>query len=489
MKHQTEKTAAWLLAAGVGTLSLLLWGVLALGQTIPTGSYICHPATDNTITVDMTLSAATVTPPPPPPPPPTTPTFLTDYANYPVPTVLRPELRAPMTDPTFKTTITRITDRSMSPDDGANKTLGLRHEYSKFPSLNADNTKFLVVVIGGINRGWMQVRELATGALVRQFGATRGDAEAAWHPTDPNTILFRTGNELRVYHVDTGQSELMMAFPQYYAVHTSEGGRASDDWHYWTFLGFKDSSFTNPDIGVADLVTKQVLATMSSNGKPIDWVGTSPTGAYSVVMWLNGDGTRLYNHNLVFQRTVFPDYGHSNFAFDASGAEVMIYRGNTSKQLAQVGCPNAGAGSPYISSRLSDAKKTLLLGDCYTTDWQQKIVGAYVNWGFTSHYSGLVSRKHPGWILVSTYGDTPTSPQVPFSREIFLLALDGSGRVKRLAHHHSEQFTDSSGNKDYWSEPQATSSWSGDMFVFASTFGALAFTQYDDFLISGNFWP
>ena len=122
------------------------------------------------------------------------------------------------------------------------------------------------------------------------------------------------------------------------------------------------------------------------------------------------------------------------------------------------------------------------------------ITGAFLGWDwFTPHFSGIASRAHPGWILVSTYADPlPTCPtktigNQPFAREIFWLKTDGSGAVKRLTQHHSDQAV-SSGQKDYWAEPHATSSWDGTVVLYATVWQQ-PWAHYYLNTVTGNWWP
>lgn len=395
-------------------------------------------------------------------------TFVSTQSILPVPTVLRPLLHVPFTDPTFGTTITRMTDPSMAPSTSTNTTLGLRHEYSRYPALNASKTKMVVRVIGGADRGFFEVRDLTSGSLQHKIAPQRGDPEMSWHQTSPDRLFYRTTNEIRVFHTDTGQAEVLMAFPQYYAISTKSEGRPSDDWRYYAFLGFRDSSYTNPDIVVVDLVAKKVVTTWANAGKP-DWVSMSPSGTYVIVQWTDGKGTRVYDRNtLAYLRTAFGDAAHSDFAYDAAGDEVIVYHATSSPALVELGSPS---GCPVAQARLSDGKKTKLLD---------------VGWGwFTPHFSGFASRQHPGWVLMSTY-TTPENASQPYSREVLWLKLDGSGTVRRIAHHHSDQARPSTG-KDYWAEPQATSSWDGSVVLFSSVWGQ-PFSHYDLYTVTGQWW-
>lgn len=447
---------------------------VSLPTTVAPGSYIlgiqasnsegasdANPA-DNVAEKEILLVAPDSTPP--------DGTFLQDANVHVVPTLPRPELHVPFVDPTFGTTIVRLTDPSMSASDSEHVTLGLRHQYSRQPALNADHTKMVVRVLGGVYRGFFEVREVATGALLRRL-APDGDPEVSWHPTDSNRFFYRAGNEVRSFAVDSGLSETMMRFPQYVYISTREEGRPSDDWRYYAFLGYRDNSFASADIVVADLVEKRIVATWPNSGIP-DWVSMSPSGEYVVAMWVSGEGTRVYSRTtLELLNLAFSDFGHADFAFDGEGQEVLVYHATSGKQLLELGNP---AGAPFAMARLADGKKTVLQS---------------VSWDMTPHFCGLASREHPGWVLVSTYADA-TAPQRPFSREIYWLKLDGSSEVRRIAHHHSDQAFRSGPwgvEKDYFAEPQATSSWDGNLVVFASVWNE-PFNHYDSYLLSGSWW-
>jgi len=163
--------------------------------------------------------------------------------------------------------------------------------------------------------------------------------------------------------------------------------------------------------------------------------------------------------------------------------------------LDELGRPNPPNGSPIASVRLLDGRRRILLGDCNDANWNPVLHGAFLGWNwFTPHFSGIASRTHPGWILVSTYTDPLTEcpnksvGNQPFTREIFFLKTDGSGAVKRLTHHHSDQATNASGDKDYWAEPHATSSWDGTIVLYATVWQK-PWAHYYLNTVTGNWWP
>lgn len=382
--------------------------------------------------------------------------FLADYASHDVPAVARPTLDTPLVDPVFGSTAIRRTDPGQSTGSS-----GLVHEYSKYSPVNANNTLVAVQVIGGESRGAWRIQDLATHTW-RATLPTQGDPEISWHPTDPNLLLYRKGNRLLRYHVDTGTADTLLLALAYTSIGTNEEGRPSFDWRYWAGIGVKSTG--QRDIFVADLQSGSILATLANVGSAIDWVTMSPSGQWVVIQYTDGKGTRVSSRSLTLDRSLVADFTHADLALDKEGKDILVYIAVTGAQVTQLGCPNAPNGSPIASARLEDGHRQILLGDCYTADWQPVIAGTFLPWGGAYHFSGIISRVRPGWVFVSSYSASQV-PQAPFQRELFLLATDGSGKVERYAHHHS--LTDG----DYFAEPHATVSWDGSRLFFASTWG------------------
>lgn len=391
----------------------------------------------------------------------------------------RPDVGVPYVDPIFNTVLTRLTDPSMSPSTTTSKTLGIVHEYSRYPVPNADNTKMIVTVIGGAENGAWEVRGLFDQKVYNTI-QTKGDPEFSWHPQHPNHLFYRYGNEVRGYFIDTDTIETRMVLTGYSFLSANEEGRPDDSWRYYAAVATKNNGQT--DIVSLDLDTQTVLGTIPNvNPSSIDWVSVTPSGQWVVVMWTDGQGTKVYDRNLVFQRQLLSDFGHADFALDENGEDVIVYQATSGKQVSEVSCPNPPNGSPFVSSRLKDARKRILLGDCNTADWTPVITGTYIGWWFDVHLSGIISRSRPGWVLASSYSPMAVTGH-PFLRCIFLIALDGSGRVERYAHTHTLVATDANGNRDYWAEPHASSSWDGSLILFTSTWGS-AFEHYDMWML------
>jgi hypothetical protein len=192
----------------------------------------------------------------------------------------------------------------------------------------------------------------------------------------------------------------------------------------------------------------------------------SPSGRYVIAQYTDSNGTRLYDRNdLSYIRTLVKDHAHSDLAVDGNGDDAWVFAAENDNAVAEVG-NRAG----LASVRLADGKKTILLES---------------HWWWAQHISGIGSRRNHGWVLISTYM-APGATQRPYGRELLWLKMDGTGEVRRIAHHHSDESSNSSG-KDYWAEPQATSSWDGRIAVFSSVWGS-PFNEYDLYTVTGDWF-
>lgn len=386
---------------------------------------------------------------------------------YPVPSLPRPSLRTPIVDPTFGTTIMRVTDPSMAPSIPGNPTLGLRHEYSRFPALNSDNTLMVVRVIGGAQRGAFQVRNVHAGGLLATITPQRGDPECFWHLTDSEEVIYRAGNQIRRLKVTTGAHETLAEFPQYFSISTRSEGRPSDDRRWFAYIGIKGSSTGSWELFVYDRVNKKIVSTMPLSSKP-DWVSMSPSGRYVVVQWTDARGTEVYDRALKFQRVAFHDHSHADLMVLADGSDGICYQPASGAAIIELGSPR---GCPLSVARLSDGKRWTILP---------------MEWGISVHISGIGSRARKGWVLVSTYFADSTKPQLAYGREIFWANTNNPGEVKHVCHHHSTQSKIGT-SKEYWSEVHAVPSWDGSRVVFCSNWGETG-THYDCFVATNWKW-
>ena len=108
-------------------------------------------------------------------------TFVTGLDNSPIPSIARPAKGVPITEPTYKTCLVRISDAASEPPSTF-----ARNDYSRRQAFNADNSKILVYAFDG---KW-HLYDARTMQYLKQLTGPGGDAEPQWHPTDPNSLYY-----------------------------------------------------------------------------------------------------------------------------------------------------------------------------------------------------------------------------------------------------------------------------------------------------------
>jgi hypothetical protein len=376
--------------------------------------------------------------------------FVTSTGLLPQPDLPQPAVATPFVDPTFGVPITRISDARASGLPGVVPT------YSKRQAWNADQS--LLLLRSG--DGTVRLYDGSSYQFVREIDSIGGE-DVFWHPTDPSVILYNPANTIYSYDLDTDEAVELFEFEGFDFANTREEGNLSADGRYYAVAASTYDEVVQEvrfrRIVVVDLLTRSVVASRDfpANLQSLDWVSISPTGTYVVVDYATSEtgpfqGVEVYDRqlNLLWQRPL--GAGHSDLAIDATGTEVLVM---------DVYDPEANV--TYIRKyRLSDGQETTLLG-----------VSAH----FDLHIS-CRNNSRTEWCFVSTFdfvGRLTDSAEdwLPFEDEVFALALDGSGAVQRLAHHHSRRYSPSTPDSDnsvYIAEPHATVSATGDRLVFGS---------------------
>ena len=108
------------------------------------------------------------------------PPFVTGLEVYQTPKMDEPQARLPFRDPVFGTCIVRVTDRhaDLSPDDTS---AGLKNEYSRVQSFNADGS---LILVRGIEATWY----VYSAGSLQPLGQLPIDIDPRWSATDPNII-------------------------------------------------------------------------------------------------------------------------------------------------------------------------------------------------------------------------------------------------------------------------------------------------------------
>ena len=354
-----------------------------------------------------------------------------------------PAIRTPFTDPVFGTIVQRVSDYQWSTNPQA------RHEYSKLMSISRDKT----IGVFYMGSGWNEIRNLSTGALIGTH-FSGGGLDTEFH-TDANGLFgyYRSSSSIRRVDLATGADALMMTVKRsdnitnFLCCYTKQEGRASFDGRWWACWGIYTSAFTTRDLVVIDRSNWTVHARQEPMATPYgDSLSVSPLGNY-VVVAAGGTGQYWRVHgrsDLVFQRNLCVDATHADLALGTDGDEYLVYYAVSSAQW-QTELGQTGPGITVANLRTG----------------AKSMVWKYPGY-MSSHISGMVSKEHPGWVLVSTYGTN--FGNYPCFGECFFFNFH-TGDVRRVAHHHRE-------NGGYWGEPQALASWAGDAVLVASNWNS-----------------
>ena len=219
-----------------------------------------------------------------------------------VPSLSRPGYLQSITDPTFGTTITRITDESMNLGNARY----MQHHYSKDQPWNHDMT---LIKLNDTNA-------ILDATTYQIFKRPSNIGETRWSTVDPNIMFYTLGNQFRKWNVRTDVTTVLHTFP--------EGNISIGDNEGNISIGDRYVVFNVGTLAIVyDIVTDVVIAKKDLG--PIDWATISQSGNYVVVRPEPQTlGVLVYDHNLNFPRKIFNKGEHGDCAYDAAGNEVYI---------------------------------------------------------------------------------------------------------------------------------------------------------------------
>ena len=398
------------------------------------------------------------------------PPLVTDFGIRQTPDLAEPSARVPFRDPVFGTCVVRVTDRATdpSPDDHSR---GLKNEYSRVQSFNANGSRILV---RGIEATWYlyDAKTLEpTGQL--PFG---GPVDPRWDSSDPDVLYYSEEVRLMAYDVGSGEQRLVHDFAADFpgqslaAVWTKNEGSPSLDGRYWGFMA-EDQDWVTVALLIYDLQTDQVIAKRDMHGvagaEAIDNAYISPLGDYFIAdfsdyycepgqLGTDADpcGYMVYDRNLENGRGLLRISGHQDLALDAHGREVVVYQDIDTDNISMLDLAT-GTVTPL-----------------WPIDFSHTSIGL--------HISGRAFNQ-PGWVLVSTHDGDPAA-YTWMDDQVFVIELKPGGRVVRLAHTHS--LVDETQEHDYWAEPHASVNPDFTQVVFTSNWGRSGTEEVEMFLIS-----
>jgi len=388
----------------------------------------------------------------------------TDLSIYQPPILLEPAPRAPFRDPVFGTCIVRVTDRQKDIPNSYDDSLGLKNEYARVQSFNADGS---LLIVRSLESFWY-VYDARSLALLGELPV---HVEPRWDATKPFLLYYTEETKLMSYDLRAGKITEIKDFADEFpginlaAVWTRHEGSPSYDSRFWGLLA-NDSEWNPHAFLIYDMQTDDVTLREIPEGHSIDNVTISPLGSYLLASFdnycepghlgtdSNPCGFMVYDHNLKNGRGLLRIIGHYDALLDEDGHEVIIYQ---------------DIDTDYISMLdLKSGNITPLL----------EIDFSYSEIGF--HFSGRAS-KLPQWALVSTYNGGPVVNHTWMDNSIFAVELKKGGRVVRLAHTHSVYGENV--EHYYWAEPHASVNQDFTRIVFTSNWGRTGTEEVDMYMI------
>jgi hypothetical protein len=376
---------------------------------------------------------------------------------------MEPEPRIPFLDPVFGTCVVRVTDRNsdLSGDDPSS---GLKNEYSRVQSFNADGSLILV-------RGTESTWYIYDANTLLPLGEVPLGVEPRWDTDDPYRIFFYEDTSLFSYDLLEGKREIRHDFSKDFpeiklnAAWTRYEGSPSEEGSIFGLM-VQDEDWEVVGFAIYDLNQDQVIARRNfPGGVEVDSVTISPSGEFFLAFFdtycTEGQlgtedspcGLMVYDQNLSNGRGLLRIVGHADVAYSKVGQEVLVYQDIDTDHISIVD--------------LSSGKITPL----FPIDFSHGSIGL--------HFSGR-GFEFPGWAIVSTYTRTANA-KTWMDDQVFAIELKPSGLIIRLAHTHS--LVDENQDHDYWAEPHASVNQSFTRVLFTSNWGRSGTGEVEMYLI------
>jgi hypothetical protein len=359
----------------------------------------------------------------------------TDYGVYaPPPAPPLPAAGGTFVDPTFGTTIMRLTDAS----DGTFNV----NSYSYWPCFNKDSTKLWVICKpGAMLYSFDPVNFLVSNKRLLFSNLPNGRTpdlnDATWSSSDNDVVFCHDDLKLYSYNVVSQTYTLVKDF----ASDLPPGELLQMS------MSRDDNTFGFTVRNTAENTTGYIAWRRSQNSvyrvdtTQLDEVQVEKNGLYLVVK--------------------------TGVSGSAGAVEVKIIN------LATRAVVDLTDGAPDYAPGHSDIGHGFVIGG---DNWNNRLtyrntatphtiysVFDFPDWSIGAHVSMLGDDEK--WILMSTFLANNLPSTGVFRDELFQIATDGTKRVRRLAHLHSVY-------RDYWDQPRANISRDGRFAVFTSNWGA-----------------
>jgi hypothetical protein len=351
----------------------------------------------------------------------------TDQDARPIPPAAMPALLDPFTDPSFGTTIVRISD---APAGGA-----IVPMYGTVPAWSSDESWLILYEVGVGHR----LHDGQTYEFVRYLDLAPPDLEEIWwDPLDGDSLLLIENKSLVRYHVTADEKETLHTFSE-----CGETPSLGDDPMYISWSG-DVFGFSCDGAGFGYRLSDDTKGPLAVDAIGYASPQVSPSGAHFFIY-----GT-IYSFDMAQGVTL-------DLANPAEHASIGRLDDGTDTYNAVAfdpGPSGSGVGS-------------LVVHDMETGD-SRVVIGPDTGWPYppgTTHVSA-VTLKNPGWVVVSSVGSH--TGDTTLDGELYLADTNPGGAICRVAHHRS--FADD-GPLGYWGEPHPVMSPSGTRILFGSDWG------------------
>jgi hypothetical protein len=355
-----------------------------------------------------------------------------------VPSMPPPGYLVSIAEPSFGESIIRITDpKAPAAHKPPCKEDYCRHRYSSAQSWNADQTLLV------ISRGCAGLCFL-NGRTYQYLYSRRTRDACEWHPIDPARMICVGGRAISNWLVGSNQKSIIFDAEGYGALKFGPGkGNLSFDGR---LLAVRARRNDGELVAFAyDIIAKRKypdIALGRLKGEN-SYCSISPSGRHVFCFQRMGDKT---NTAYVFTRDgnqiqFWPEHhrpGHGDMTIDSDGSDIYVGISKADPDKYHV-----------IKRRLKDGLVTVLTSR-----------------GAAQHASARNIRR-PGWVFLTYAGSRSKvnrPGRAPFYQEVVALRIDGSGRVKRIAHTRSAK-------AGYNSEAHASPSPDGSKVIWASNWG------------------
>ncbi|MGD2026195.1 MAG: hypothetical protein PVI99_00145 [Anaerolineales bacterium] len=390
--------------------------------------------------------------------------FVTDRSVRQTPESPEPQPRTPFHDPVFGTCIIRVTDRQQDILNLDDPSRGMKNEYARVQSFNADSSLFIV---RSIESFWY----LYDARSLLPLGEVPVALEPRWDSSDPFLLYYIDESRLKSYDLRTGKVRSVRDFAREFpgveiaAVWTRYEGSPSYNSRFWGLL-VQNADWDPVAFLIYDLEEDRVVIRDIPAGYSIDNVTISPLGNYFLASFdeycppgeigsaENPCGLMVYDSSLENGRSLLRIIGHYDSVLDAQGREVILYQDIDTDHISMLEL-ESGEITPILS-----------------IDFSHTAIGF--------HFSGRASDL-PGWALVSTYNGGHPADFTWMDDSIFAVELRENGRVVRLAHTQSRYDEDM--EQDYWAEPHASVNQDFTRVVFTSNWGRSGTEEVDMYMI------